>query len=233
MDDHMHISLKRGLAPFEVAVPRSRWDSSVSSGRARFQAGFTLIEVLISTAIVAIVAVGFVLFGRDLFAVNDAVSEALRTEQQAGPVLKEMIAFIRTASPSSAGSYPLAAVSSSTLSFYTNINADGAKERVRYFTDGTVLKMGVLSPTGAPPVYNEAEERIKPIVRNLSATSTPLFRYYDAFYTGTSSPLAEPIDINKVRSIRVSITVDKDPAKLPEPLTFTGVALIRNLKDTQ
>src|SRR3989344_4909360 len=92
--------------------------------------GFTIIEVIIFTAIIAVLVAGIALFTRDIFLMNDAFREAILTEQQAGPVIKEMIAEIRTASQSSVGSYPIEAAATSTFTFYANIDSDAYKERV-------------------------------------------------------------------------------------------------------
>lgn len=220
-----------GFTPLEVATPRS--NGLASSTRARLLTGFTIPEVLISIAVVSLVAFAIVLFQRDLFSINESLSEALRTEQQTGPVLKTMVQELRMASQSSSGGYALASLSSTTLTMYTNVDSDSLKERLRYFREGDTLKMGYIKPTGNPPVYNDADEKIKPMVRFLAATSTPLFSYYDEGYTGTTSPMVEPIDTPRVRLVKITLVIDKDPLKLPDPLVFSSHVLIRNLKDPQ
>ena len=195
--------------------------------------GFTIIEVLISTAIIAVLVAGIALFTRDIFLMNDAFREAILTEQQAGPVIKEMIAEIRTASQSSVGSYPIEAAATSTFTFYANIDSDAYKERVRYFREDSALKKGILKPSGYPLSYLPVNEKVRPVVRYLAATTTPLFLYYDQTYAGTTSPLIDPVDILKIRLVEVRVIVDKDPVKLPEPQIFESQTAIRNLKDAQ
>ena len=195
--------------------------------------GFTLIEVLISVAIIAIIVAGIALFTRDIFLMNDAFREAILTEQQAGPVIKEMIAEIRTASQSSVGSYPIETAATSTFTFYANIDSDAYKERVRYFREDSLLKKGILKPTGYPLSYLPVYEKVRPMVRYLAATTTPIFLYYDQNYAGTTSPLLDPVDILKIRLVKIKVIVDQDPLKLPEPQIFESQTAIRNLKDSQ
>ncbi len=186
---------------------------------------------MIAAAIAALLIGGLVLFSRDIYITNDALREALLVEQQASPVIRDMIAEIRTASNSSVGSYPIETAATSTLTFYANIDADTQKERVRYFKEGDMLKKGVLKPSGDPLSYNPANENVRPVVRYLLSTTTPIFHYYDTSYAGTTSPLADPPNIPAIRLVKVTIIVDRDPLKLPEPQIFESQTAIRNLRE--
>jgi len=134
-------------------------------------------------------------------------------------------------SPSSLGSYPIEIAADNTLVFFTDINDDGLKERVRYFVQGTTLKKGVISPTGSPLAYVSANETFTELVHNLRNGSTPVFTYYDTNYNGTTSPLTQPVDISFIRLIKVNMIVDVDPNRSPVPVTVTTQISVRNLKD--
>jgi hypothetical protein len=106
------------------------------------------------------------------------------------------------------------------------------KEQVRYFLQGRDFKKGVIKPTGSPLVYNQGVEQITTLVKDVSnATSTPIFEYFDSSYTGTSSPLATPVQVTKVRLVRINIKIEKDPNRAPAPITVTSQVFLRNLKD--
>ena len=64
-----------------------------------------------------------------------------------------------------------------------------------------------------------------------NATSTPIFQYYDQNYTGTSSPLTQPVTPRRSRSSRSALprTSIRTAAGLM-PRTYTTQADLRNLK---
>ena len=55
--------------------------------------------------------------------------------------------------------------------------------------------------------------------------------YFDSNYTGTSTPLSQPVQATQVRLIRITVRIEKDPNKSPGPLTATSQVFLRNLKN--
>ena len=196
------------------------------------RSGFTLIEVMISIAIISIVGSAAVILLKDTFSLNRLISGSLTAQGEARRALKMMSAEIRVTSPSSLGAYALAQVATSSITFYSNIDSDSYKEQVRYFLQGTTLKKGVIKPSGAPLTYSAAQEQVTEIAHDVVASTTaPLFSYYNEDYDGTTAPLSSPVDIAAVRLMKIMIIIDKDSQKSPGPLILTTQISLRNLKD--
>lgn len=195
------------------------------------QSGFSIIEVLVGIFILTLIGIAVYTFQKDVFSLNRIISGSLIIQDETRRVIKTMSAEIRTASPSSLGTYALVQVATSSFSFYSNIDDDLFKERVRYFVDGAILKKGVIKPAGSPLTYNPANEVLTELIHDVASLATSTFSYYDENYDGTTPPLAEPVDIATVRLVKITITIDKDPQAPPGPMTLTTQIQMRNLKD--
>lgn len=193
--------------------------------------GFTIIEILVSIFILTLIGLAVSSFAKDIFSLNRITSDSLTAQDETRRALKTMSAEIRTASPSSLGAYALAQSATSSFIFYSNIDEDSLKERVRYFLDGTTLKKGIIKPSGVPLTYNPVNEVISELTHNVANATTSIFSYYDKNYDGTTQPLVEPIDIATVRLVKITIMIDKDPQMPPGPMTLTTQISMRNLKD--
>lgn len=193
--------------------------------------GITLVEVIIATGIFSMVVVLAGKFASDVLVLNSVNQSRFSAEQDSRKVLRPMITEIRSASQSSIGSYPIEQAGTSSLVFYSDVDDDGIKEKVRYFLQNGSLKRGEITPTGSPFVYSSAGEEFVTLIENVISTTTPIFYYYDTSYTGTSSPLSMPAVISSIRLVKIKITIDKNPNALPGPITVEGQVSIRNLKD--
>ena len=141
---------------------------------------------------------------------------------------------IRSASESNLGAYPIVTAATSTFTFFSDLNNDGLKEQVRYFVSGSTLQKGVITPTGNPYVYTSGSEVDTIVVSNLTnggSTTLPVFQYYDDSYTGTSSPLAQPVSVAAVRVVKINFVIDADPNRSPTSRVVTTQVEIRSLKD--
>ena len=127
------------------------------------------------------------------------------------------------------GAYVINQAEASSFIFYSDIDNDGLKEKVRYFLIGTTLQKGVIKPTGSPLSYNPLNETISTLAENL--TNVSIFDYYDKFYDGTTAPLSLPVNTSDIRLIKITIIIDKDPNRSPTAMTFSTEVSIRNLKD--
>jgi len=190
--------------------------------------GFTLIETLFGISIFVLIVGALTLFSRNVWTYNSFISSGLINTDNNRQILKTMVSEIRTASGADTGAYVISQATSSSLVFYSNIDNDILKEKVRYFITGTTLQRGVIKPTGSPLTYNPANEKISILTPNVTNIA---FSYYDKNYDGFTSPLSFPINISSVRLVKITITVDKDPNNPPAPTTFSTQVSIRNLKD--
>lgn len=170
-------------------------------------------------------------FQKDIFVTNSTLSESASLITEVRQTFKTMMVEIRSASISSTGAYPLAAATGTSFIFYSDIDDDGLKERIRYFVDGSTLKKGVIKPTGNPLSYNPSNEVITTAVNNLANGAQPVFEYYDENYDGDDPPLTSPVNLLAVRLVKVTIKVDKNPTRPPAAVTMVTQVSVRNLKD--
>ncbi|MFA6077194.1 MAG: prepilin-type N-terminal cleavage/methylation domain-containing protein [Candidatus Paceibacterota bacterium] len=191
--------------------------------------GFTLIEILVSVAIFAVIIGVLTLFSRNVWIYNTFISSGFNNSDVGRQLLKTMVSEIRTASTADTGAYIISAATASSFTFYSDIDNDGLKEKVRYFLTGTTLQKGVIKPTGSPLTYNALNENISTLANNI--TSASIFDYYDKNYDGTTAPLTFPVDIPAIRLIKIIITMDQDPNRPPTPMTLSTQVSLRNLKD--
>ena len=193
--------------------------------------GFTLVEILVAVSIATVIFVAVFNFGTSIFSFNSSAQQNLSAQSDARRVLKSMVKEFRSASPSSLGSYPITLASTTTLTFFVNIDSDIYKEQIRYFIQGNELKRGMIKPSGSPLSYNPVNEQVSTLIRDINNGATPIFDYFDSSYTGTSTPLTQPVQITKIRLIRVTVKIEKDPNKPLGPIIIESQVFLRNLKD--
>ncbi|MDD5589991.1 MAG: prepilin-type N-terminal cleavage/methylation domain-containing protein [Candidatus Portnoybacteria bacterium] len=194
----------------------------------QFLEGFTLIEVLIAISIMALIGASIWAFQRDVISLNAILPQALSVQQESHRAFKKMNAEIRSLSLSATGAYPIVEASSTSFSFYGDIDNDNLKEQVRYFLEEGILKKGVIKPSGNPPVYASEDEQLTEVVHDVVSDS--IFAYYDSSYDGTSEALAPPPDILAVRLVKIILMIDRDPDNPPAPQSMTTQVSMRNLK---
>ena len=146
--------------------------------------------------------------------------------------MRTMVKELRPAKSGSDGSYPIVQAATSSITFFSDIDADGLQERVRYYLIATILKKGIIKSTGSPPSYIPSQETFITLASNIkNATSSALFEYFDNTYAGTSSPLSQPVNIPNVRLVKINLLIDADPDRSPIPRLYTSEVMLRNLKD--
>jgi len=138
---------------------------------------------------------------------------------------------MREMSPSSVGSYPIAAAATSSITFYSDIDADSVKEQIQYYVQGKRIMKSVINPTGNPLVYNAGSAILSTVVTTIAnGTSTPIFSYFDTNYSGTTTPLSIPVNVAAIKLVRINILLDVIPVPTV-PLNVTSQVTPRNLKD--
>lgn len=195
------------------------------------QNGFSLIEILIVVAIAASVVVIVGNLSGSVNLLNGFISQQLQSKSDIAQTLQIMTTEIRSAEASQNGAYAIDSATTSTFAFYSDINKDGTAEHVRYFLASSTIYKGVIAPTGTPATYPTSSETITDVIDDvIIPTSTSLFAYYDAAYTGTESALPSPINISDVQMVAVSLTATVGSGQAPGPEYFSALIDIRNLR---
>lgn len=191
------------------------------------QQGFTLIELLVSLGIFILFIGPVAWFVSKTFLYNKIILEQLQTQNESRKALQHFVADVRTASASSIGSYLIEQATPFSITFYSNVDTDAIRERVRYFLEATNLRRGILKPSGQPLHYTPAEEIVTTMIESVANTSTPIFTYFDGLHT----PLPEPVTRTDIRIIRMHLQIEEDPSLSPTPLSSETQVKIRNLTD--
>jgi len=192
--------------------------------------GFTLVEILVVIGITTVLSLGAITLLRDTTFFQGVFREGLNSVDEGRKILRPLVGEVRSASPAHNGAYALEATEADTLTFYSDIDNDDLIERVRYFLDEGTLKKGITEPTGSPLGYTGSEQ-ISWVIQDVANGVTPLFEYFDTDYDGTTDPLVQPVTTGEVRLIKITIVIDHDPARPPEPVELSTQMTIRNLKD--
>lgn len=196
--------------------------------------GLTLVELVVTVAIVTGLLIFVGKFQADVFSLNRTFSGSFSASDQAQKLLRPMTAEIRSASQSSNGAYLISAFATNDFSFYSDIDNNGGKDLVRYYLSGTTVYKEVTPPTGSPAVYNSANKKTTTFITGVQnqTVGVPIFRYYSSAHTGGSTGEIVPGTgkIEDIRLIRITFRIDADTNKPPAAVDVTTLVSIRNLK---
>lgn len=169
--------------------------------------GFTLIEVLVASAILVILAVGFL-------GIQYIISQNQLTTwrnylsiEAANIAISGMSREIRDLRQNELGGYPLEKAEDQEIIFYSDLDYDGVVERVRYTLNGSDLEKGIVEPTGDPITYPLAEEKVRVVTDIVRNGSDPFLYYYNSDWPTdtTNNPLAPEDRISDTRQIKIII----------------------------
>lgn len=193
--------------------------------------GFTLLELIISMGIFTLVLLAIGSFSRNIIYYNGVFTGGLTSYDQANKILQPISSEIRSASPSSLGSYAIEKTGTTEFIFFSDIDNNGLKERIRYYLSGLNLIRGVIIPSGSPLQYSSSNETTSTIVKGIRNGSSSIFTYYNSNYNGSTAPLTQPVSVLSVRLVKITLIIDDDPNRPPAPITVTTQVNMRNLKD--
>ena len=194
---------RKGLAPLEVGREQKR---------PRLLMGLTLIEILVAMGVGVMIMLFIGYFIRNIINFETFFTGEIGIQQELLQTQQTVISEIRSMKTSAVGGYPIAEATSSSFTFFSDIDGDNVVEQIRYFTSSTILEKGVTKPIGNPLVYNPANQIITDMVHNLNVGTSSIFSYYDANYSGSEPAMAYPINILLIREIGIQITATDENA---------------------
>jgi len=189
--------------------------------------GFTLIEVFTVIAISTLSFLAINSFILRMYRANSYATQQSIAIDQARRGVLDIVKCLRGATISDTGSFPIVSVATSTITFYSNIDADVNVEKVRYFLDGNILKRGVKKSTGFPLAYTSPEE-VKMIAENVRnvVNIKDIFNYYN----NLGVKITDLSKITDITFVKVNLIIDINPNRAPEDFNLRSSVSIRNLK---
>ena len=187
--------------------------------------GFTFIETII-TIFVFTLAMGavmaFIIMGyrTQSYALGQA-----RAIQEARRGIEAMVKEIREARTGEDGSYVIYNAQDNEFSFFSDIDRDLAIEKVRYFSDGTNFKKGIIEPTVTNGIADYSGEEEISILSQYVRNAPSIFRYFDA----NGEELFNPDRRKNVKLMEVSLVINIDPNRAPNDFELKSDVYIRNL----
>lgn len=201
-----------------------------NAAEARPLRGLTLIEMVVSVGIIAIIMVVITQSVIYFYRANRTNFEESYQITSAQKGVQVLIKDLREATYGDNGAYPLESIASTSVTFYSDVDRSAPVERIKYQLNGTSLTRTITNSVGTPPTYTGAvsTSTLSDYVRNIG-DNIPVFRYYNA--AGTE--VVSQADIADVVSVSVSIVVDITPIHAPGEFTLRSGATIRNLRPQQ
>lgn len=169
--------------------------------------GFTLIEVLISAALLVILASGFI--GLQYIMSQNQVTawKSYLSIEAANTAISSFSKEARDMRPSETGAYPLQTAGDKEIIFYSDIDHDGTIERVRYTLSGNTFQKGVIKPISNPVSYPPASEKVKVLTDIVRNGTNPVFYYYNLDWPTdtTNNPIPQADRISDTRLIKIKL----------------------------
>ncbi len=194
----------------------------------RYSKGFTLMETVVVIGIftfaMTVITGSIVYFYRS----NTYAVEQTSAIQSGRRAVEFFVRDVRETTYAEDGAYPIAALGTSTMTFYADVDGGGDVERVRYFLSAGNLMKGVIKASGNPLGYTGVESlsTVSEYVRNVEK-GVDMFEYSD----GDGVVVADLSDTQDVRFVEISAIVNVNPNRLPEEFLLSGSAALRNLRD--
>lgn len=193
-----------------------------------YRHGLTLIEMLVTVGIFSIIMVSITDSVRYFYRANTSSIEQSYQIESARRGVEFLVRDLREASYGDDGSYPIAAISTSSITFFSDTDKDAYVERIRYSLSGTTFMRNVTDPSGAPLAYTGggATSTVSEYVRN-PEQGTLLFTYYDE----SGAEITDYNEVDEVRSVTINLVVNILPIRAPNEFTLRSSANIRNLRN--
>lgn len=204
---------------------------NLSIRQAVTQRGMTLVEVIVTVALFAILMLVVTNSIHQMYRYNAYTFAQAYQVQNARLGMQAFIRDVREMTFADDGTFPLAVMEPHRIAFYSDIDRDDSVEYVEFAYNGsTTIVKSLYNATGSPPVYDTSspDEVIvlsRYVQNDLQATST--FFYYD----NTGTQVTDSSSITDVRYVEAQIIVNIDPVRDPGQYMLRSSAALRNVKE--
>ena len=191
------------------------------------QSGFTLLESLVVLTVFVMIIGAIVVSLRYTYRGQRFAFEQADATRSARTGVERTVEYLREASYADDGAYPIVALATSSMTFYSDYDNDNKIERLRYFLTDTTFYRGVVESAGDPPTYATSSEVVTAVsndVRN-NALGTPLFTFYDR----VGAQMSDLTDIDALAFVLVRLVVNLHPERAPEDFELRSSAALRNI----
>lgn len=195
--------------------------------------GITIIELLISMVIIAVLGLGFISLQSLLSKNQVLIWNNYVSVDDANNSVKQMVKELRTARNGDNGAYPVETAYDQLIVFYSDIDSDGQSERVRYYLSGTDFYKGVIEPVGYPATYPAASEKLFVISSLVRNGTTPVFYYYNGDWPAdtVNNPLPSPVRLSDTKLMKVYLRLNANPNEASKDYILESYVQIRMLKE--
>ena len=193
------------------------------------QRGFTLIEMLVTVAIMALLAISVGDSILSLFKAETAASNGSYSTASAQGALGAMVGLVREMNYGINGQYPIVSMSGNSLTFLSDNGNGSASKRFTFQLIGASLVESVTSSSGNPPQYSgtpiisEIADDVQNIPLGLS-----LFHYFDA----AGNEITDFSKMASTSSILIDLNIGTGIVQTPgyKAYTLQSLATLRNLR---
>ncbi|MBI1863863.1 type II secretion system protein [Candidatus Woesebacteria bacterium] len=195
--------------------------------------GFTLIELSIGLTVMVVIGVAIAGLQYIISKSQVAVYNGSLKVEYANSNVSALVREIRTSRNGDNGAYVIESATNTSLTFYSDIDADGKTERVRYFMNGTSLMKGVIKPSGNPITYPPANEQLRSVADSIQNGATPVFSYYNKNWPtdAINNPMSSPVNLSAIRMVKIYLRVNTITNDSIHDYVMDSAAMIRTLKD--
>ena len=193
--------------------------------------GFTLIEVAVSVVVISLIVTTIASFVSFFFNNYDFAFNQGASVSQAKNVLTLFKDYMREATVSNEGAYPLVTADDQEIVFFSDYDNDGDVERLRYYLNGTELNFGVIEPALTDPIYDPVSETVSILNSFVQNGSSPLFYYYNSDWPADSvnNPLVAGNRLLETSLVGISLEINTN-VDVQENIMIKSQVSLRNLR---
>lgn len=195
----------------------------------------SLVEMMVAIGILLMGMGGVSMLFLNSWTSNKFIIEMGNASLIASRGVNTVVAELRKIRQADNGDYPIESGDDFDFKAYIDLDNDGATERVHYYLQNGVLYRGVTEPVaGLPVTYPNSDDTTGAIAGSIVNTgSDPVFSYYNDDYPAdtTNNPLITPVNVARVRMVKVHLMVNIDPFHAPDYINIRSFAELRNLNN--